>query len=139
MNSTMQPNVIPTWISVTLWLAVAIMLLGLFPAVHSLSTSFMQEQPLLKPEAQLVYESYMYTMAIKQLAIIIVVGYSLTKKSVEYISIASLLLLLINGFSFLYLIGYGISLDLVLSIVLSLGSGACLFFLHRMGATKQAV
>lgn len=134
-----QFNEIPTWITVTLWLAIAIMLLGLFPAVHILSTSFMQEQVPLKSDAQLVYESYMYAMAVKQLAIIIIVGYSLFKKNAEYIYIVSLLLFLIYGFSSLYLISFGASLNLALSVVLCLGSGACLFSLRKMGTPKQAI
>lgn len=134
-----QSDKIPTWITVLLWLAIAIMLLGLFPAVHILSTSFMQEQVPLKSDTQLVYESYMYAMAVKQLAIIIIVGYSLLKKNAEYIYIVCLLLFLIYGFSTLYLVAFGMSLNLALSIVLFLGSGACLFSLRRQGTIKQAI
>lgn len=134
-----QSNEIPSWITILLWLAIAIMLLGLFPAVHILSTSFMQEQVPLKSDTQLVYESYMYAMAVKQLAIIIIVGYSLLKKNAEYIYIVCLLLFLIYGFSTLYLVAFGMSLNLALSIVLSLGSGACLFSLRRQGTIKQAI
>jgi len=130
---------IPSWITVLLWLAIAIMLLGLFPAVHILSTSFMQEQVPLKSDTQLVYESYMYAMAVKQLAIIIIVGYSLLKKNAEYIYIVCLLLFLIYGFSTLYLVAFGMSLNLALSIVLCIGSGACLYSLRKQRALKQTV
>lgn len=134
-----QSNEIPTWITVTLWLAIAIMLLGLFPAIHILSTTFMQEQLPLKSDSQLIYESYMYAMAIKQLAIIIIAGYSLFKKNAEYIYIVCLLLFLIYGFSTLYLVVFGMSLNLTLSIVLCIGSGACLYSLRKQHALKQIV
>lgn len=126
-----QSDQVPTWISVILWTMLAIMLLGLFPAIHTFVGSSSQDHGYTKPLAEIIYQSSMYTMAIKQIAIIAVVGYSLVKRNAAYIFITSLLLFVLYGLSSMYLVTLGASLNLVLSLILCIGSGVCLFTLRK--------
>lgn len=128
----MKRTKIPGQVMLLLWSVAIVMFLGVVTQFYALVTVLLDEQRLIQPMMQDFYGNTLLPIAARQLAIVLVVVFALFKKNEAYLYIVSLLLLLVNGFSSLVLMRYGFSFMEILTIFLTVASGASLFVLHRM-------
>lgn len=127
----MNETKLPGWIIFVLGVMAFVMFLGTTPALYGEiaqenTSSFVGE----------IYQQFSFSVAVKQLALVIVIVFSLIKRDIGYVYVICLLLLLLSVFNFAVLVRYGNSFNLWLTVAFVCASGACFFKVRALQAAR---
>jgi len=122
---------IPAWTLFVLGAMAFVMFLGTIPALYGEittdnTTSFTGQ----------LFQQFSFSVAVKQLALVVVIVFSLIKRDIGYVYVISLFLLLLGVFNFAGLVRYGNSFNLWLTVAFVCASGACFFKLRALQAAR---